>query len=804
MEFEAMKDELPYWHFDGDAMVFDDGSMGAGFGIEGPDIGCATAEEINEIADGLENLVSGMDEGTSIQTVSKISSDYGEIIEKHANLASPPSACYEEVRRSRLGFLRSGSRDGEYLKTDVFVFLRSAPHPYPKRRFWESGRRFEATANEDYASFKKAFLKGVRRTENALAGCGLRPVRLRPKDWHALCFGYFNPGRAGKSGIPGYRKEGSSPFAPTFADQIAMSDTGHAGGTITSGRKKTAVVTLGTLPEGETRASMARTLSTLPFHLTLIQGIKMEDQRREGEKLGIRRRLAHSFASGANVGDLESESTLRHTEELARELLEGSEKVVSVDMAVVVQDDSREGLEDKTDRILGAFRDMGGSGGHREVYAAWEAFIGYAPGVCRGLRPKKAKGSNAAHLMPVYGNRRGSRRPVCLLPTREGALYSLDPFDPALPNWNALVFGGSGAGKSFTVSQLMLQFHGQEPTPKIVWIDNGASSKRLLEVLDGEFIDLGIGSPVCLNMFDPGDGRTEPTGAKTKLILAALELITKEEGATGIPKRDRALLEEAIREVYKKPDGKPPTLGDFRRLLKDHEEAAMRRYGDILYPWTGRTAFGRMLDGQTNIGLEGSLATVETKGLDGHPELQSVLLLLLTDHIKREAEEDTARPYLLIIDEAWKLFESPSGLAFTTEAFRTFRKSGGGIWCISQHYKDFLANDAIKNAVFPNTSNIFVLGQKKIDWEDFRKTMDFPPEATETAKSLRVKKGEYAEFLHVRGDERNVLRLAPDPLSYWICTSDPGDAARIEREKKRNPELPTIEVLKKIAKEDAT
>ena len=49
-------------------------------------------------------------------------------------------------------------------------------------------------------------------------------------------------------------------------------------------------------------------------------------------------------------------------------------------------------------------------------------------------------------------------------------------------------------------------------------------------------------------------------------------------------------------------------------------------------------------------------------------------------------------------------------------------------------------------------------------------------------------------------DERKiVLRLIPDPLSYWICTTDGHDKAQIEAMKSKFPKLETIEILKKLA-----
>jgi len=285
------------------------------------------------------------------------------------------------------------------------------------------------------------------------------------------------------------------------------------------------------------------------------------------------------------------------------------------------------------------------------------------------------------------------------------------------------------------------------------------------------------------------------------LILAVLESILKDVNSKGLPKRDKALLEEAIFTTYKLSQGKTPTLSNYKKVLEEHPNPAMKQYAEILYSWTGDSSYGKMLDGPTNIKLSKDLVTIETKGLDLYPDLQNVFLLLLTDHIKNDAAKDTRRPYLLIIDEAWRLFETPGGLSFAMEAYRTFRKFKGGIWCISQNYRDFLFNQEIKNAVFPNTSSIFFLKQTKIDWDDFQKCMDLNDNELEVVKSLEVVKGKFSEFYFMQGEKRAVLKLVPDSLSYWICTSDGNDKAKIADLVKLNPGLSKLEVLKKLALE---
>ena len=314
---------------------------------------------------------------------------------------------------------------------------------------------------------------------------------------------------------------------------------------------------------------------------------------------------------------------------------------------------------------------------------------------------------------------------------------------------------------------MMLQFYRQNPTPKIVWIDNGASSKGVVEALNGEFVDLTIDSGICINMFDLPEGESVPSPSKIKLILAVLESILKDENRPGLPKREKALIEEAIVLTYEQISG-IPKLSDLKETLENHREDSIRQLAPILYSWTGKTAYGKMLDGPSNIGLNKNPVTFETKGLDDYPDLQTVLLLVLTDFIKREAAKDLATPFLLIIDEAWRLFDTPSGISFASECYRTFRKYNAGIWSISQNYKDFLSRPEIKDALMPNTSSIFILRQKNIDWRDFQEALDLNDDDVDLAKSLEIRKGEYGEFLFCQGVNKAVVRVVSDPLSSAI------------------------------------
>ncbi|MCY4523727.1 MAG: hypothetical protein OXB84_03200 [Halobacteriovoraceae bacterium] len=175
---------------------------------------------------------------------------------------------------------------------------------------------------------------------------------------------------------------------------------------------------------------------------------------------------------------------------------------------------------------------------------------------------------------------------------------------------------------------------------------------------------------------------------------------------------------------------------------------------------------------------------------------------MFTDFIKKEASVDLSRPYLLLIDEGWKLFETPCGSSFAMEAFRTFRKFYAGIWIITQNYRDFLKNEEMANAILPNTAQVGILPQKSIDWEDFKKRMGLSESETEQIKSLRVKKGDYSEIFYIQNENKTILRIIPDELSYYLCSSDAKDKEIIAKMKEKFPNLKSLEIINKIIEEN--
>jgi conjugal transfer ATP-binding protein TraC len=800
----ALVDRIPFWHFDRGLMVYNDGSLGGAFQLTGVDIACLPSDEINQFTRQVENLLISAAEGLSLQLFYRLSPSVRPLLEEHEKISAEAPEVYRSVSEARVQFIRVNETAKAYFVPEFYLFVRSRPLNYQKRKFWENAKQFETASFSDYAAHREKFQRSLKQIESSLATARLSPKGLGHNDWFDLCFDYLNFSRIETVGRTRYREDNEL-FANGMAEQLSLSDIEISRDHLKIDDVHFKAITLKTLPEGSTYSSMIQELtSNLSFHFWISQNVKILDQTKERERLELKRRVAHSMAAGsANVTDLESESKLSHIEGLLRDLMEGSERLVSMDTTVIIWGKNQTEIDDKSDQVLRAFRAMGQAEGVVETLPCFDVFMEAMPGSCSGLRLHKMKSSNATHMMPLFGPWGGSQDPVCLIPNREGGLFSLSPFSSELPNWNGLCFGGSGSGKSFVLCQLMLMFYGQKPTPRIFWIDNGASSKRLLEVLDGEFVDLHLESGIRINVFDIPKGETKPSSSKIKLILAILELILREPDQKSLKKRERAMLEELILKCYTVKNGQVPRLSDLRDLLADYGDPEMKKFAQILFSWCGDTAYGKMLDGPTTINLEKDLVTIEVMGLSNHPDLKDIMLLLLTSYIQEAAAEDLARPYMLICDEAERFFKSGElAKQFIITCYRTWRKYNAGIWCLSQNYRDFLADPEIRDALMPNTTSVIILRQRKIDWADFKKVFDFNDAQVEAIKSLDILKRVYSEFFLLQDENQTVLRLVPEPLSYWICTSDGGDKIKIAELEARNPDLKKIEVLKKLAFEN--
>jgi conjugal transfer ATP-binding protein TraC len=312
--------------------------------------------------------------------------------------------------------------------------------------------------------------------------------------------------------------------------------------------------------------------------------------------------------------------------------------------------------------------------------------------------------------------------------------------------------------------------------PRVFILDIGASYQKTCEFLEGQYINFSATSGLTINPFDIGAAR-EPSDEKIKFLVALIEIMTKEDGDRRLGRLERAEIEQAIQDLYKREI--KPRLSLLQNLLLSSETPEVARIGKILGPWCGDSPFGKIIDRDTNIEFQKPVVCFDLKGLESTPDLQAVSLFIITDLVWREIQRDRTQMKFLVFDECWKLLESDAGAQFIAEVFRTFRKYYASAIAISQNIDDFAKSRAAA-AIMPNSSTKWILRQKGADKDRLKTVLSLNDREISLVDSLSQVKGKFSEAFLMCEDERGVVSIESTPLEYWLATTDPRDFALLK------------------------
>jgi len=815
----SLSEELPYWEFQ-DAprphLILNDGSLVAGMKLSLIDIECFDDNEVNQLALKLRGVLNSISENTSVQFCLSVGSDFSNVLQKHADGKTtsihPLVASIADYREKKLNAALEAS---ELYRPELSIYLRTQMVTGRKLGFLKKKEDFSEASALGYEETLEVLFQNVDTLMSSFASIGLQSRVLAATELKAHIYGYLNPKRSKVEPVPfvttptrdnleqdtldevDWMAEHSPREQLVFGDLIL----GFEQFTLDSHHHR--VITLKTLPE-VTFAGQLSTFLRMPFHYDLMLSFEVPSQADEMAKLNQKRKMAHSLAvtSGNKASDLESETKLSSTEELIRELLSSGQRIYAAQMSLILRapanDEGTKKLNRQVREVLARFRALQGAEGLEESVGAWKIFKGDLPCAPMKLeRAKKFKTNNLVDFIPIYGPREGDDDPAVIFRNRLNGLVSFNPFDSKLTNYNALVTGSSGAGKSFLNNCILAQELARGL--RVFIIDIGGSYKKLTESLDGQYLDMDLSDQYRLNPFDIPDPSQEPSNQKLKSLLAVIESMVVEDEKSKLTKLDRVLLEKAIIELYeeKRKTNSVPVLSELTEKLARSKEPSMIEVAKILFMWTGNRPYGKLLDGHGSLRTDAPICTFDLKGLSQFPDLQSVMILILTDFILTQVEQDKVNKKRIILDEAWQLLKSNAAAGFMEYCARTLRKTGSGITFITQGVEE-IVESPIGPAIMNNTATKFILLQRG-DSEILKNALKLNAQELNLIFSLEQRKGEFSEGFMIEGDHRQVIRIYPSPFEYWLSTSDSNDNRHIQELREKG--LTLVEAIESAAKE---
>lgn len=301
-------------------------------------------------------------------------------------------------------------------------------------------------------------------------------------------------------------------------------------------------------------------------------------------------------------------------------------------------------------------------------------------------------------------------------------LVELDLYDRRASNWNSLVCGGSGSGKSFFVNALIDQYMIYNPQIAIVdYGGEGSGSYRNLVLNNkGTYIEIGFDKEqkFSVNPFD-GPYLTE-TGEiiaiQQKGLLATIERMATTSDRPTINREIQQELCRLFMQYYTENNNNTNNscdLSDFaNKYLRDNE--LIRMFGRNLYAeifmFINDGIYARFFKKTADL-PDKDIICFDLAGLKEHAALRNVLIPTLLHTVTHNilAASSIDRKKFLIFDEAWKDLKGGDMTDFMEAASRTLRKLNGQITIISQLLEDIL-DSPIGKALIANTSYYYFIG----------------------------------------------------------------------------------------------
>lgn len=372
------------------------------------------------------------------------------------------------------------------------------------------------------------------------------------------------------------------------------------------------------------------------------------------------------------------------------------------------------------------------------------------------------------------------------LTSNRGILYginrhnnSLILFDRfSLSNYNSVLFGTAGSGKSFLAKLEILRslMWGTD----VIVIDPEREYEYLTQVVGGSHINISLTSKNHINPLDLPIPREDesPADILRSNIINLIGLLRLMLG--GLTPEEDAILDQVITETYASRDITPesdfskitpPTLSDLELVLASTaggENLAMRLKKYTTGTWAG------FINQPTNVEMNNRLVVFSVRDMED--ELRPIGIFLILHYIWNKVRS-TLKKRLLLVDEAWWLMKNEDGASFLFGVAKRARKYYLGLSTITQDVGDFL-NSPYGKPLITNSSLQILLKQSSATIGVVTDTFNL----TEEEKFLLLE-AEKGEGIFFAGLKHVAIKVIASYTEDQIITSDPAQLLLIKKAK---------------------
>ena len=406
-----------------------------------------------------------------------------------------------------------------------------------------------------------------------------------------------------------------------------------------------------------------------------------------------------------------------------------------------------------------------------------------------------------------------------------------DNFSPKLTNYNMVIFGKSGAGKSVTIKTITARSAVLMGIESLA-LDAEGEYAVVAEALGGVNVTLSPNSKTVINLFDiePENIKDEITG-KERTVLSVENkvedvtncLLTMARGSTRsqeVNELTKQIISEAVAEEYAalgitnnieslytrdenggqvdisqnylgRTKKDMPTIGSwFKRICRKAQEnenpdyrfhysylvKVMKQYvreyqGQMAY-FDGQSTF-ELLDGVPFINID--ISQLEERF--ARPLAQQIMLSWVWEKYVKKNSEDKAKANKrrVLVDEAWMLLPYPEAVDFLNTMARRARKRNVSLAVISQKFQDFYEKQEVQAVLTSSETKLF-LAQDKSEIQYLKEV--FKLSEGEAGFLITCNRGE--GLLKVGGDSA-ILAIQPTKKEFEFVETNLTKQAALEK-----------------------
>lgn len=789
-----------------------DGSFVAGYEFSGLNSYYASDEQRNRTKGQLEALVRSLPERSiEMQVRFEIAEGTGGVIERYKQENRSESPVLQALDRERIEAWRARENGGFYLRHFLHAYFIWDPRLHHQQRDsdWSERLSYSLSAKKSIERSRQEHEELLTEFESLLAGVeatlhasGMKARRMTHNDIFLEVKRALNPLVADTHR---YREPSLSLFPESVRSQMGnvniedeTDDYLKIGGLLYSW------ITLKDLPDA-TFPGILRELSVVDFPIVVNVQTGLPDHAEAVKRFKKQLRKMTAAQRDIHGGfrlDMEAQVAQGELMQVLNDLISSSLRAYSVSVIVSVRtsqparnrremEEAERVLADRRQRVLHAMARMNGARGIFEDAAKKRLFFSGLPAMAghENFREHDALTLHAADLLPVEMPWRGTpNSPLLLVETPYRQLIPFSPFDANLSDANALIIGGTGSGKTFTIQELLLMM--ARANPLISILERGDSYQPLVELMGGRLITVDLEGTETLNPWDLPLGQIEPTRDKISFLKNLTRHMIGESPGADTSLLD-SVLTDAIGRTYKRRAAQLsnpiPTFVDLRDELaqwrdEERNERAMdeaRLAALKLRQWTGEKGiYSKLFDAPTTMRLDNNWLFFNAEKLGSDPRLETAMSMVIANTVSERAAGKTGQPSVTVLDECWFLLDSPALAPEVVQLFRTARKRNSSVWGISQTIEDFVGTETEPRPHGPGilkNASTKIIGMQQGSIGPLAEHLYLNPTAIAEIKQFGApRKGQGAEALLVLGEKAEstqTIRIVPTPVDYWVCTT---------------------------------